>query len=131
MFSIKLLQSPLQLLICLLRLVSLLAHLDVLFPELFLVPNELPTFCLLDLDFEFQKLVVLFEIIHHTLVACHQIILNLAELALLVLLRCNKLSMHTSQHRVFLLHELFHLDEHHFVFFQSVIVLVGQARKLG
>ena len=63
MFSIKLLQSPLQLLICLLRLVSLLAHLDVLFPELFLVPKKLPTFCLLDLDFEFQKLVVLFEII--------------------------------------------------------------------
>lgn len=64
------------------------------------------------------------------LTTCHKVILDLAELALLQLLRCDKLAMHTSQHRVLLLHQLFHLDEHHFVFFQSVIILVGQSREL-
>ena len=129
-FSIELLQPHLQLLLCLLRVVSLLAHLDVLLPELLLVSNELIAFCLLDLDLEFQQLVVLFEVMQRGLAACRKVILDLAELALLQLLRCNKLAMHASQHRVFLLHELFHLDEHHFVFFQSVIVLVGQSREL-
>lgn len=52
-FPLKLLQPHLQLLLCLLGVISLLAHLDVLLSKLLLVSNELITFCLLDLDLEF------------------------------------------------------------------------------
>jgi hypothetical protein len=102
--SIKSIQPQLQLLISQKSVIFLLTHLDILFPKLLLVSNQLITLCLLHFNLEFQQFIVLLKVICHILITSCQFILNLTELALLQLLRCNQLTMHTPQHRILLLY---------------------------
>ena len=130
MLEVKIVIPSLQLLIVFQVFVSLIANLDVLFSEFLLIFDQLFAFSVLDLDLQSQELVILLEVLCHSFIALSDIFSDAVEVPLTNLLRSDQLSMHASHHGVFLLDELFHLDEVHFVLLQCLIIFGCKARKL-